>query len=160
MTLSLNPPPLQMPPEFAKNKLQNAFFSGLINTIYQLWTNVYGLRTTARVETTDDAVTALLRVNVPEGKTVMLQAHIVCRRTGGNAGTDGDSAYYVLTGAYKNIGGVLSGIGSPDLYGGEDQSAWNVGFSTSTTFAVVTVKGAVNNNVTWEGAVSTYTVGS
>jgi hypothetical protein len=160
MTISLRPPPLQIPAEFATDKLKNAFFSSLVTTIYQLWTNVYSIKTTAKITTTDAATTGLVRVPVPDGKTVMIQAMIVARRTGGSAGAAGDSAFYVLTGAYKNVAGVLTGIATPNLYGGEDQGSWNVGFSTLGSDAVVTVEGAVNNDVTWEGAISSYIVGA
>lgn len=160
MTLSIAPPPLQMPPDFAADKLKNAFFSGLINTLYQLWTTVYNIRTTAKVKTTDASTTSMVRIPVKLGTTVMIDAKIVGRRTGGSSGSDGDSAFYKLTGAYKNIGGTLTGVGTPALVGGEDQAGWNVGFTTSSDFAVVTVIGATNNNVTWEGTLSIYTVGA
>lgn len=160
MTTNIAPPPLQIPPDFGADKLKNSFFNGLINTLYQLWTTVYNIRATYKTLTTNDDVTSVLRIPVQSGKTVMIQAHIVARRTGGSAGTDGDSAFYVLTGAYKNVNGTLTGIASPDLYGGEDQAGWNVGFTTSGENAVVTVKGAVNNNITWESTISTYTVGA
>lgn len=159
MTLSLAPPPLQVPREFAKDKEKAAFFSGLINTLYQLWTNVYGIRLKTKVTTTDNTVTGAVRIPIQSGKTTMIQAHIAARRTGGSSGTDGDSAFYVLTGAYKNISGTLTGIGTPDLVSGEDQASWNVGFSSSGQEAVVTVLGATNNNITWEVTVSTYEVG-
>lgn len=158
--MTISPPPLQVPPEFQQSKLQQSFFTALINTIYQLWTATYSIRTTARVETTDNAVTPLIRVEVPIGRTVMLDAKIVARRTGGAAGAEGDSAFYSLTGAYKNIGGVLTGIGAPILSSGEDQTNWNVGFSNSSIFAVVTVAGETDNEITWEGTLSTYIVGS
>lgn len=160
MTLRLAPPPLQVPPDFASDKLKNAFFGGLINTLYQLWTTVYNIRTTAKVKTTDATTTALIRTPVQPGKTVMIEARIVALRTGGSSGAEGDSAFYVLTGAYKNVGGTLTGIATPVLQGGEDQAGWNVGFTTSGEFAVVTVLGAANNDVTWEGTISTYTVGA
>lgn len=160
MTIRLSPPPLQIPPEFVKNKVTTAFFTGLLNTIYQLWTAVYGIRTEAKVKTTDATATGILRVRVDEGKTTMIQAFIVARRTGGSAGANGDSAFYVLTGAYKNIAGTLTGIGTPNLIGGEDQGAWSVGFTTSGQEAVVIVQGALNNDVTWVATVSAYVVGA
>lgn len=160
MAITLNPPPLQVPAEFGSKKEIASFFNGLLNTIYQLWTTVYGMQTKVTVKTIDASLTGLLRVKVPEGKTVMISGAIVARRTGGSAGTVGDSAWYRLDGAYKNISGVLSGVGSPNLYGGEDQAGWNVGFSTSGQEAVVVVTGAANNDITWEGTLSTYTVGA
>lgn len=160
MSLSLSPPPLQVPPEFLQSKSIAAFFSGLINTLYQLWTAVYSIRYKAKVTTTDNTVTAIIRTKVADGKTVMLVANIVARRTGGSSGTVGDSAWYTLSGAYKNVGGVMTGIGTPDLIGGEDQAGWNVGFTSSGTDAVVTVQGAANNDITWEVTLSTYEVGA
>lgn len=160
MTISLAPPPLQVPSEFASDKPKAAFFNTLLNTVYQLWTAVYGIRTKATLRTTNATITGLLNIDVPTDKTVMIEAAIVARRTGGSAGANGDSAWYKLTGAYKNIAGTLTGIGSPDLIGGENQAGWNVGFSNSGTNAVVTVQGAANNDITWEGTVSAYYVGA
>ena len=160
MSLQLNPPPLQIPPEFAVDKLKNSFFSALINTLYQIWTALYSIRTNAKIKTTDNAVTAALRIDLEEGHSMMVQANIVARRTGGSAGAIGDSAFYYLLGAYKNIGGTLTGIGTPTLYGGEDQAAWNVGFSSSGSQIIVTVAGDTNNEVTWVVTVSTYDVGA
>lgn len=160
MSISISPPPLQVPGDFTQDKQKAAFFSGLINTIYQLWTATYAIRTQAKVTTTDATDTALLRVAVPNSKTVMIEARVVARRTGGSSGTAGDSAFYRLTGAYKNISGTLTGIGTPDLIAGEDQAGWNVSFSSSGGNAIVVVKGAANNNITWEGTISTYAVGA
>lgn len=160
MSIKLAPPPLQVPPEFAGDRLKAAFFNGLLNTVYQMWTALYGIRTTAKLATTDATATSMIRVSVEAGKTVMIEARIAARRTGGAAGADGDSAFYILTGAYKNVAGVLTGIGTPDLIAGEDQAGWNVAFSSSGAFAIILVTGAANNNITWEGTVSTYTVGA
>lgn len=160
MTISLAPPPLQVPSDFVVDKEKNGFFSALLNTIYQLWTQVYGIRTTGVVKTTDATQTALLRVLVNDGFTVMLDLAIVARRTGGSAGTDGDSAFYKLTGAYKNVGGVLTGIGTPAVVAGEDQVGWSVDFTNAGGYAIVTVTGAANNNITWSGTLYTYTVGA
>lgn len=160
MTLPLAPPPLQIPPDFATDKLKNGFFSALVNTLHQMWSSLYGIRFTNKVKTTDATPTGIVRIPVESGKTVMVQAYIVARRTGGSAGSNGDSAFYVLTGAYKNIAGVLTGIGTPNLVGGEDQASWVVSFSTTAEFAVVVVTGDANTDITWEGTFSTYTVGA
>lgn len=160
MTIKLNPPPLNVPGEWLQDKEKQSFFSQLINTIYQMWTALYGIRFAARIKTTDNTVTALMRTKLDLDRTVLVQAFIVARRTGGTAGTVGDSAFYVLTGAYKNISGVLTGIGAPDLVGGEDQVGWNVGFTTSGQDVVITVLGDTGNDVTWEGTMSTYQAGA
>lgn len=160
MTISLAPPPLDVPGDFAADKPKAAFFSGLLSTLYQLWNTVYSIRSNAKVLTTDATATGLVRISVPTNKTVMIDVFIAARRTGGSAGTIGDSAFYHLTGAYKNVAGTLTGIGTPTLIQGEDQVGWAVAFSSSGEFAVVTVTGAANNNITWEGTFSTYTVGA
>ena len=160
MSLSLSPPPLQVPIDFSLDKQKAAFFSTLLNTIYKLWNAVYSFRFNARVKTTNATITAGARIEVPLNKTVMVDSCIVARRTGGTSGTNGDSAWYRLTGAYKNIAGTLTGIGSPSLIGGEDQAGWNVGFTNSGTSIVITVLGATNNDITWEITFSAYTVGA
>jgi hypothetical protein len=157
---TLTPPPLQMPSEFALDKPKAEFFNTLLNTIYQMWNALYGIRTTAKILTTDNVVTSLARIDIPTDKTVMIEAMVVARRTGGTSGAVGDSAWYRLTGAYKNIAGTLTGIGVPELIGGENQASWNIGFSTSGFNAVVIVIGDNGNNITWEGTISTYYVGA
>jgi hypothetical protein len=151
---------MQVPATFLADKATAAFFNALLNTIYQMWTNLYGIRTSAKVTTTDATVTGLVRTTVGEGRTVMLVCQIVARRTGGSSGSAGDSAFYTLSGAYKNIGGTLTGVSSPVLTGGEDQSAWNVGFDVVGTETVVTVVGAAGNDITWEGSLSVYSAGA
>ena len=112
------------------------------------------------METNDATATAALRVPIDEGKTTMVVAYLVARRTGGTSGADGDSAWYRLIGAYKNIGGTLTGIGTPSLFGGEDQSGWDFYFAANSQEIVLTVKGAAGNDITWEGSASTYVVGA
>lgn len=161
MVASVNPPPLQVPPAFLQDKLMQAFFSGLINTIYQLWTTTFSIRVKTKVLTTDASITAALRVPISDGHSTMITAYIVAKRTGGaGAGAVGDTAWYQLMGCYKNIGGVLTGIGSPSLIGGEDVAAWNVGFSFSGDEALVTVLGEAGVNITWEVTASTYDAGA
>lgn len=160
MTIKVSPPPLQVPSTFLSDKQTSAFFNGLMNTVYQLWSAVYNMQTTAKVKTTDATTTALVRSSVVEGTTAMFVCRVVARRTGGSAGTAGDSAFYTLTGAYKNVGGVLTGVGSAAIVAGEDQPAWDVGFTTSGTEAIVIVTGAANNDITWQGEVSVLTAGA
>jgi len=161
MAVTVNPPPLQVPAEFLKDKSSQAFFSGLITTIYQLWTTTFGIRTAAKVLTTDATLTVILRVPITVGHTTMINATIVGRRTGGGgAGTVGDSGWYQLSGAYKNIAGVLTGIGSPSLFGGEDVAGWDVAFSSSASEVLIAVKGVVGSDITWQASVSTYDVGA
>lgn len=160
MTIPLAPPPLQIPPDFAVDPLKGSFFNGLITTLYQLWTSVYNIRNDANITTEDDSITRLFGVNTDSNRSYLVSAYIVARRTGGSAGSVGDSAWYVLNGGYKNIDGTLSAIGVPSLFGDEDVSAWNVGFSTTGTQIDVTVKGDTNYDVAWRGTISVYEVGA
>lgn len=154
MTLNINPPPIQIPPDFALDKTKGKFFGGLINTVYQLWTRVYGTRTDFKLTTTDASATAVLRIPVDSGKTTMVNAYVVAQNT------TGDSAWYRLIGAYKNVSGTLTGIGTPGLIGGEDQAAWNFSFSSSGEEILLVVTGAAGNDITWEGAAETYVAGA
>ena len=158
MSLQLNPPPLQVPPQLTQDKFSAAFFEGLIRVLYQLWTSVYSIRLSAQAKTTDATLTPAIRIPVKEGQTIMVDARVVARRESGSAGAIGDSAWYVVQGAYKMINGVLSGIGSPTIYGQEDRAAWDVQLSFFLDQALIMVKGEANMNITWECTVSTYVV--
>lgn len=159
MSLSVSPPPMQVPAAFTKDKQSASFFNSLISTIYQLWTSEYSRGISAKVNTTDNTQTAMLRIPIDEGKTTAINAIIVARRTSGD-GSDGDSAFYTMTGAYKNVGGTLTGIGSVLNDGGEDVSGWAVGLSSVGSYAVVIVQGAVDTDITWVGEINAITVGS
>jgi hypothetical protein len=159
MVTSVNPPPLQVPAQFLKDKLTQSFFSGLISTIYQLWTVAFGIRVLAKVRTTDATSTVILRIPVADGHTTMISAAVVARRTGGTGpGTIGQSAWYQLNGAYNNTAGVLTGVGTPSLLGGEDVAAWDIAFSSIAAEVVITVQGVINNDITWQCSASTYDV--
>lgn len=160
MAIRLAPPPLQVPQQFLQDKQSVSFFNGLLNTIYQLWTAVYGIRNNNTVTTHDATVTAVMQIAIANDTTMMVDAKIAARRTGGASGATGDSAFYNLTGAYKNVGGALTGIGTPVLDGGEDQSAWNVGFSANGQNIVITVLGAAGNDIIWNATASTYVAGA
>jgi len=159
MTINVNPPPLQIPPNYLKTKEDEGFFNSLIRTIYQLWREVYSLRFQATTKTTDASLTAMQRVTVNLNKTIYFEARVVARRTGGTAGSDGDSAFYRLDAAFKNIGGSLTQIGSIITNGGEDQAAWNATFGISGSEILLLAQGAANNNITWESTLSIYEVG-
>lgn len=82
--------------------------------------------------------------------TVTFEIKIAARRTGGTAGTAGDSAGYVRTVTYKNIAGVLSVVGAvQDSFTVEDQAAWDVGFTSAGEVVTLSCVGAANNNITW-----------
>lgn len=166
MSVKVNPPPLQVPGSFFKEGLPlsggkeiGGFLQAFIQTVYKLWNEVFSLRFHETTYTTDNTVTPLQRVDVGTNKSVLIEARVIARRTGGSAGTAGDTAWYVLQGGFKNISGTVSLIASSILNGGEDQAGWNLAFAISGTQVVVVGTGATNNNITWESWVSFYEVG-
>lgn len=156
----LNPPPMQIPGALVKDKEMAGFFDALIRTVYQIWTEVFSISFKEKTLTTDATVTALQRIAVPNNQSVYIEAIVIARRTGGSAGTAGDTAFYKRCGCFKNIAGTLSQVGSTVADTGEDQAGWDCSFASSGTNIVLTATGAINNNITWESSVSFYEVGA
>lgn len=156
---SLTPPPLQIPSEFTGSKEVSGFFNALLRTVYLIWTEVFNLRFKAKTLTTDATPTALQRVDVGLNKSVYIEGRVVVRRTGGSAGTIGDTAFYVIQGCFKNIAGTVTLVVATILNGGEDQVGWDCTFGIVGTQAVLIGTGAANNNITWESTISFYEVG-
>lgn len=105
----------------------------------------------AQTTTTDATATTLQSVTVPTDSTLLLIAKIVGRRTGGTSGANGDSAVYIRTARYKNVGGTVSINNLQTDYTSEEftQIAWNGTLDVSGTSARIRVTGAANNNITW-----------
>jgi hypothetical protein len=89
-----------------------------------------------------------------------LEVVVNARRTGGTAGANGDSAGYIGFATFKNIGGVVTQVGTFTLNAKEDQVGWNVTLAISGTNILVQVTGAVNNNISWHSFVRHHTLGS
>jgi len=103
----------------------------------------------SQVLTTDNTTTTAATVAVPTDTVMFIEARIVARRSGGSAGSSGDSAVYVRSAKFKNIGGTVSLLNLQTDYTSEDQGAWNGTLVVSGANALVSIKGASNNNVTW-----------
>jgi hypothetical protein len=103
----------------------------------------------AQVNTTDATATTLQSITVPTDSTMVVIAKIVGRRTGGASGSNGDSATYIRTARFKNIGGTVTINGLQTDYTNEDQLGWNGTMDVSGTSARIRVTGAANNNITW-----------
>lgn len=157
---NLAPPPIQVPAEFQKDAETAKFFDALIRTVYQTWSELKGQFFQETTRTTDATVTALQRVAIPTSRTVYIEAIVVARRTGGSAGTVGDSAFYKRAGAFKNIAGVVTQVGATVSDTGEDQAGWDCGFALSGTNIVITGTGAINNDITWVSEVKYLEVGA
>lgn len=115
-----------------------------------------------RVATTDATATVIHTVALTSDYTYMIEARIVGRRTGGSAGAAGDSAAYLLRGAYKNIAGTVTNINAAftTVYSEESQAGWSTDFNISGSDVQVRVTGAVNNNVSWHAHVRTWLISS
>jgi len=156
----ISPPPLQMPSAFVQDKEISSFFDQLLRVIYQMWVELFDIRTKARTTTTNATPTSLQFVTIDTNRSIYVEASVVARRTGGSAGTTGDSAFYKISGGFKNIAGTVTQVGSTVTDSGEDQAGWNCAFVISGASVVITGTGAANNNITWESSVSYHEVGA
>lgn len=104
--------------------------------------------------TTNASATTIYTLTIPSSTTLGFVLHLSARRTGGSAGTAEDGAHYVRSGAYKNVGGTATIIGSiTNVSTQEDQAAWDVTFNATSNTVQVQVTGALNNNVSWSGTI-------
>ena len=103
------------------------------------------------VNTTDNAYHAVQTISIPTDSCVLITAHMVGRRTGGSAGSAGDSAVYIRTARVKNVAGVVSIQNLQSDYTSEEpaQSLWDGTMAVSGTSVNINVRGATNNNVSW-----------
>lgn len=101
------------------------------------------------VTTTDSTQTALLSIPVVLNKTILIEAIIIARRTGGTSGSEGDSAGYVLNGCYKDVNGTVSEVGETSVFSAEDQAQWTATMDISGTNVLLLVTGASGNTVNW-----------
>jgi hypothetical protein len=109
---------------------------------------------TATVTTTNATVTTIASVPIPVNRSVVVDITVVGRRTGGSAGTTGDSAGYRRVGTYKNIAGTVTIVGAlASPLTAEDQAGWNCTIATATASVDITVAGAANNDVTWTATI-------
>lgn len=122
---------------------------GSINYIDAAATNTSYLTAQAQVSTTTATATTLATVATTTNTTMMLQVKILGIRTGGTAGTAGDSATYIRTARIKNIAGTVTIATLQTDFTSEDQFTWNGTIVVSGTNALVQVTGATNNNVDW-----------
>jgi len=103
----------------------------------------------AQVSTTNATVTTIASVAVPIDSVMMIKAKIVGKRTGGTAGSVGDSAVYERTARFKNISGTVTRHNLQSDYTSEDQGIFDGTIIVSSTNASIQVRGAANNNMDW-----------
>lgn len=108
----------------------------------------------ARSGGTTGGTITLYTHSLSDDYTYLIEARVLARRTGGTAGTAGDSAFYVLRCYAKCAAGVATIVGGPtvvDSY--EDQAGWAATFDTTGASVRLRVTGAIDNNVTWHGTI-------
>jgi hypothetical protein len=101
------------------------------------------------VSTTDATVTTIETINLPPDSSVFIHTIIVGRRTGGSAGSTGDSATYEIIAAYKDVSGTATICGTQDIVYNEDVAGWDGAVSVSGPNILVRVTGAANTNINW-----------
>lgn len=102
------------------------------------------------VTTTNATSSNTTLFTAPANRSVLLEARVVATRTGGTAGTAGDSAGYIRRALYKTTGGTTSLVGTiQDDFTQEDQVGWDCTLIISTNDIQLQVTGAINNNITW-----------
>ena len=120
------------------------------NWLTIVWQQLAALFTlTGTISTTNATITTIATIVIPPETTMLIQARIVARRTGGSSGTAEDGAAYVICAAYKNVAGVATEIGESSLFSAEDQVGWAATVTPSGANALIQVTGAANNNVDW-----------
>lgn len=111
-----------------------------------------------RVATTDATVTTLHTFAIPATTTKAIEAVVIARRTGGTAGTAEDGARYKLSAVYKNVAGTATLIGAVTKNTDEDQAGWDSNLTISSGNVLLTVTGALDNNISWHVTAKTYEV--
>jgi hypothetical protein len=110
--------------------------------------------TTATVNTTNATQTTIATIATVTNSVMVIEAKITGLRTGGTAGTAGDSACYIRTAHIKNVGGTVSIPKLQADYTSEDQQGFNATITVSGTNVLVQVVGATNNNLTWKAVIT------
>jgi len=126
------------------------------NSVTKVFEEVQSI--SATTSTTDATVTTIATVAIPASTTVMIEARVTARRTGGSAGTAEDGAGYIVAAAYKNVAGTATEIGETSLFSAEDQAAWSCTITPSGANALIQVTGAANNNINWFAEYRSYSV--
>lgn len=97
----------------------------------------------AEITTTTAGVATIATIPVASGDTALIEARIVGKST------TGDSATYVRTARFKNVGGTASMFNLQSDYTSEDQAAWNGTLTISGGNAIVNVIGAASTTIDW-----------
>lgn len=101
------------------------------------------------VATTNATATTIETIATTTDTSLLVDALVCGRRTGGAAGSAGDAAGYAISALAKNVAGTVTIVAQSITFTGESQAAWTVAFAVSGTSLLLQVTGAANNNVNW-----------
>lgn len=108
------------------------------------------LETEIKLSTTDATPTQITSFAIPDYTTMLVEAKVVARRTGGSAGTDEDGLAYVLKAAFKNVAGTATQIGATEtIIAAKDNAAWGVAFDVNSDDIIIEVTGDTDNDIDW-----------
>lgn len=128
----------------------SSLFEGSMRFVDQTAVKANWERFQAYVATTDATVTTLASVTTLTDSVTYLKATITARRTGGSAGTAGDSSIFTRTVRVKNIAGTLTlSTLQTDFTSVESGNKWTATIDVNGTAARIRVTGAANNNIDW-----------
>lgn len=106
------------------------------------------------IETTTADPIVAQTISVPTDSVLVLEMKALGVRTGGTAGSAGDSASYHRIARFKNVAGTVTRHTLQTVYTSEDQAGWNATLQVSGTDVQIIVSGSSNNQVFW--AISTH----
>jgi hypothetical protein len=104
----------------------------------------------ATIPTTNGTLTAIATIATVTDSVMLYEAKVTGLRTGGTAGTVGDSSCYIRTVKVSNIAGTVSIQNLQSDFTAESNAATNCTITVSGTNILVNVKGDTNNNYTWK----------
>jgi hypothetical protein len=100
----------------------------------------------AGVQTTNATVTQLASIAIPIDSEVVIEARVMGRK-----GATGDSASYIRTAKFKNVGGTVTMSNLQTDYTAEDITSWDSTMVVSGGNAIINVKGAASSTIDWAG---------
>jgi hypothetical protein len=99
--------------------------------------------------TTGTTETVIQTLSPVSNKSYFVETRIIGRRTGGGAGTAGDTAIFVMMAKVKDISGDAGVFDVANIYTSKDQSTWNAEIIASGSNALIRVIGAASNDISW-----------
>jgi hypothetical protein len=120
---------------------------------------VYEDTTGNTINTTDDTVTTLETIEIPNNSIILINSNITCRKTGGaGVGVVGQGNGYIRTVVAQNIAGVVSIGIIQSSFTSENIINFDTTFTISGTNVLLQVTGAINDDVKWNSITKKYNV--